>query len=343
MTSSIAITALAGILLVALTNPPRTEVDPERFRSENFLLDPDDWLGFKLKPHVTILDSAGTRKFVVYTDGRGARVSRPEEESMQTDILLVGCSQAFGHGVANEATFISLVARRLGKTAVNLSVSGYGGVSALERLRRNLDLRPRLVVYGLWEDHLNRNVRRCIEHNSPVCLERPYIRFDESGRPVIEYPSHSDRNVALTRRWYMETAKGTNAYRTVFTDVFWTAYRFATMSYEAVFGIEEPVSFERKLDAMRYVLSEMKRAADSVGAKLAVVWTPLYFSDTITQPPDELVAHAERERILWVNMAGPFETMKRNGIPIAIAGDGHMTEAAHKAVASEILRALAER
>jgi hypothetical protein len=29
--------------------------------------------------------------------------------------------------------------------------------------------------------------------------------------------------------------------------------------------------------------------------------------------------------------------MRRNGIPLAIVGDGHMTEAAHEAIASEII------
>jgi hypothetical protein len=138
----------------------------------------------------------------------------------------------------------------------------------------------------------------------------------------------------------METAEGTDAYRTVLTDAFWTAYRMVTTVEEAIYGLGKPVSPERKVEATRYVLEEMKRTADSIGARLIVVWIPLYFGDTLNQAPPELISLASREGFSLVSMTERFEAMKRNGIPLAIVGDGHMTEAAHEAIASEIIKAV---
>src|SRR5215216_6358964 len=74
----------------------------------------------------------------LYTDSRGARVSRPGEQTPgQIDILFIGDSFTWGHGVQNEQTFAAKIANALGLSGANLAMGSYGGPQALQMLRRN--------------------------------------------------------------------------------------------------------------------------------------------------------------------------------------------------------------
>ena len=160
--------------------------------------------------------------------GFGARVApecadgpgTPHQD--RADIVTVGGSLSWGHGLANRFTFTSALARNLGARASNLSVSGFGGVQSVLRLRRNLDLRPRLVLYAMWEDHLRRNLRRCMTVSFPGCLQVPAVRYVHDSRPDILFPRDLPDNFDLMRRWYLEASGGPET--TFWTDIYWTAY-----------------------------------------------------------------------------------------------------------------------
>ena len=65
------------VVVVAKFDPPRHQIDPEKYRLRNWLHSPDAELGFQPMPnrHVVLEEPAATT--VVYTDDRGARVDGP--------------------------------------------------------------------------------------------------------------------------------------------------------------------------------------------------------------------------------------------------------------------------
>jgi hypothetical protein len=87
------------------------------------------------------------------------------------DGLFSAGSSGVGYGVASDETYTSDLARETNRVGLNFGVSGFGGVGSLLVLRRELDLAPKFVVYGFWEDHLNRNVRPCLEGGTPFRQE----------------------------------------------------------------------------------------------------------------------------------------------------------------------------
>jgi hypothetical protein len=90
------------------------------------------------------------------------------------------------------------------------------------------------------------------------------------------------------------------------------------------------------------VLQQMKQTADSIHAPLIVVWIPVYFYPEINDLPARLAAVIKDAGILLVDMAPRFREMQREGAVIAIPGNGHMTPAAHQAVAAAVAKLLKE-
>src|SRR5262249_49419292 len=135
----------------------------------------------------------------VYTSDRRARVSRRGEMTPpQVDLLTVGDSFSWGHGVENEDTYTSRLAARWRGPAANLAFAAYGTVPAGEMLARVLDLRPRLVVYGFIADHFKRNLLPCAPSYGPVCLPFSYVGQDPGGALAIRRPDL--RRFDLNRR-----------------------------------------------------------------------------------------------------------------------------------------------
>lgn len=309
----------------ALTDPARALPGAEVLTESEFIFDLDPELGFVHKPDLSRADGVGR-----FTDRRGARVAGPGLATPATvDLVSIGCSQTFGHGVPASATFTGVLADRLGLSAANLGVSGYSGVSALGLLRRHLDLKPKIVVYGLWEDHLRRNVTRCLETGTPFCVGRPVVRVADSGAPSID-PPHDEVRIAAAALEEQTTA-APDALRRFLADI-----RSSASRLRARVGARLWPARADQLEAMTFVLHEMARTAGSAGARLIVVYLPFYFTDRIDEPPAALIEFARRDGIELISMASHFAAMKRAGIDVAIPGDGHMTEAAHRAVADEI-------
>ena len=221
-------------------------------------------------------------------------------------------------------------------TVANFGVSGYSGVSALLMLRRHIELRPKFIVYGFWEDHLNRNVRPCLESGTPFCIERTAVRFDREGKPSILYPEDARNALALAGKWFAGKDGGP-LYGGIVEDVVVSALRLSR-AFEETFALGG--SHAEKLRAATYVLSEMKATADSIGARMIVVYMPVYFNEQIEPAPRELVTFSREHDITFMSMTPKFRQMKEAGIPIAIPGNGHMTEFAHRAVADEIIAAI---
>jgi hypothetical protein len=220
----------------------------------------DPELGFVMRPSLDL-----GAPIPLATDIFGARVDHPGAVTPErVGLLAVGCSQTYGQGVPNEATFPSLAAKQLNLGLANFAVSGFGGTGALGMLRRQLGRKPGVIVYGLWEDHSERNVKRCLENVSPICTERPVVAFDRQGRPHLDPPRRAAVAIDLQRR--LLEAKNL-APLAQFAELVFVAGGTTWQDVSnAYFGYGTPRSQEQKIRATTFVLDEMKQAADSVGA-----------------------------------------------------------------------------
>lgn len=282
-------------------------------------------------------DVAGSGIFDIFTDSRGARISKPGETVTNPAVITIGCSQAFGHGIKNEKTFTQL----LGVPAVNLSVPSYGTASSLARLQSTANLHPKFVIYALWVHHFERNVQPCIEIGGPLCIERPTVRFVGS-QPQIVAPHTTDADFLKAKDWYMQTSIRTNAYRNFFTDMKWNA---AMLWHKLSNKVTPTPPVADQLAAMNYLLGEMKVTTEAMGARLLVVYIPFYGSPHVgnqqpKKPPQALVSFLQTKGIAYVSMTNAFRDMQNEGVSIMQASDMHLSEAAHERIAREIRSAL---
>ena len=331
----VAISSWVAYMAVAI--PPRVAIPLARIEAQE-LYEPDPRTGFRPRARARMSDTAGSRTFTVATDEIGARAGPAATPDPGRALITIGCSQAWGHGVDERDTFSALAAGALKLRSVNLSVQGFGGIGSLLRLRDNAELRPAYVVYGFWEDHLNRNVRPCVENGSPVCLERPHFSFSREGDPVLRLPTDAAGRFARTREWYLETTSATDRHRTFGSDMKWTALA-AWRKFMDVLSPEP--AWPLKMRAADVVLTQMSALSKEIGADLIVVYIPLYFSDTIADAPAEIAGASRRQGFPLVSMGARFRALRERGIDIGIPGDNHLTPAAHAAIAEEVLAAIA--
>src|SRR5262245_21621661 len=81
----------------------------------------DPYIGFVLKPRLSVKVYFGNSTQQVFTDEFGNRATSNEGASpAQTDIVSIGCSQTWGHGVSAEETFSHVTGKLLQMSSVNL-------------------------------------------------------------------------------------------------------------------------------------------------------------------------------------------------------------------------------
>lgn len=109
------------------------------------------------------------------------------------EVWLVGGSFIYGQGLSDEQTLASqLAAPEYGWRAHNFGVSGFGTYQSLLLLEDLLDRRPppQIVVYGLIDHHIVRNIGRGMWQRALAQLavseypKLPYCSVDAGGRLV---------------------------------------------------------------------------------------------------------------------------------------------------------------
>ena len=219
----------------------------------------------------------------VFTSDRRARVSRRGERTAPTVTLLtVGDSFSWGHGVENEDTYTSRLAQRWGVPAANLAFSAYGTVQSLQMLRRSLDLRPRLVVYGFIADHMKRNISPCAPAYGPLCLPVSYVGLDEGGAPVVRRPTAD--LFAANRRFWDEFFFA----KSIGPRQLWAATQAEWIRLTRTPRPEAPEDAHTRERVLVTLLARMADAADSVGAKLLVLDIPYFERGTGRSMPEPL-------------------------------------------------------
>jgi hypothetical protein len=280
-------------------------------------------------------DSAagGADSFHVFTDARGARVNaRGDQTPARVQLLTIGCSFTWGDGLENKETYSELLKTRLGVSGANLAMASYSSLDALEVLKRNLDLRPSLIVYGFMSQHLKRNVRPCAPTPTRVCLPQAYVAFDATENAYAHPPRTEFGSVQALR---YERGKMPPFLK----EVWWQMEGdlLAVAHRGELEGRDDPRHQEL---AMEFVLRGMLEAANSVGARLVVVHIPTLGPEP---PPKALLRALRGKDLTFVNLEPRYRDWladrhhARNGLSLK---DGHPNAAANELIADEIASAV---
>lgn len=264
--------------------------------------------------------------FDIYTDNRGARVDGPEKQRSptQSEIVTLGCSFTWGQPLEAPDTYASRVARGLDTTNENLALAGYATTQSLLLLKRNRDLKPKLVIYGFIYAHLDRNIEACGPTYHPFCMGVAHVAWDERNKPYIA-PPLSDG----ARRAY-EHLMGTG----------WSPLRWLAHGLDVIRGRIEYGWYRNRIpdlahreQAFAYLFGEMQRTTAEMNAELLVVFIPTAYEPA----PPELARYIGSTRL--IDMTPIFERHRREGgAPLYVIDDGHPNQLAHALIAGEIER-----
>ncbi|MBV8392696.1 MAG: hypothetical protein JOY81_05890 [Alphaproteobacteria bacterium] len=264
-------------------------------------------------------------EYDVYTDDRGARVDGPSLRSpAHVDIVSLGDSFAWAHGLQNPQSYTSLVGRDLGMSTSNFALAAYGSQESLQVLRRNRDLKPRLVIHEVIAHHYWRNVSPCAPSYYAFCLDVSHVAFDPQGKPFIAPPRS---NGVYRLETHMRRDWG--------NPVRWLAHGADVISgrvYQALAEGHMPDD-KGQAAAMAYLLKEMKRTTDEMGAELVIVFlTTNYYG-----PPETLPGIVQSLGLRYLDTTEAFHRHRDAGKPSPyIPGDGHPNAIGHALIAHEI-------
>lgn len=233
---------------------------------------PDPEIGFgPYRGGVTQFHVRGTDRFVeVSTNPQGLRVppGRRQTSVTSADVVTVGCSFTFGHGVDAAEAYPAVAAEVSGLTVANAAFSAYGTTGALLALERLSALRPKVVVYGFLDAHMKRNVSPCAPGPFAMCRSQAYVAITARG-PEIRPPSGGDWGGRLGRRLLAELDR---------PEGLADGWRgLALLAGNAVARLTTPHwtdSPENQEAALSFLLHRMKGAAAAMGARLVVVRIP---------------------------------------------------------------------
>jgi hypothetical protein len=268
-------------------------------------------------------------EFDIYTDDRGARVDGPGQlGAARYDILTVGDSFTWAYALSNQDSYAARLGRELGASVANFALASYGTTQSLQILERNLDLRPRLVVYGIIAHHFERNVWPCAPSYYEFCLDVSHVSWNDADKPYIAPPfsngvrrlqEHQSGDYRSPERWLAHGA-----------DVIFGRLYYAWSRYR------EPDD-AKKAEAMQFLLQRLNRAVAASGAQLLVVFLPTNYYG----PPAALPGIIDKvgDGIRFLDLTGAFERNRREGGPNPyIVGDGHPGVAGHALIATEIAK-----
>lgn len=132
----------------------------EARRRPTALFEADPLLGWRNRRNVSVVHESYEFVASYQTDDRGARVTPPRRTPSEA-VRVLGCSWAFGHGVADEQTFAYRLAECTGQHIVNAAVSGYSPSQALMLMQCEKDVtRYHATVYVWVPDQLVRMAGR---------------------------------------------------------------------------------------------------------------------------------------------------------------------------------------
>lgn len=283
-------TRISGSLPASLATTQTLDTT-DAAQASRIVLPRDLELGFRPVPlvHYVKRDPHGTVTEIV-NDERGFRVDAPGGASAQRPVILaVGCSQTWGHAIANRDTYVSVAGRALGVQVANAAMYSYGTVQSVLMAERHLDLKPNVVLYGFFTDHLFRN----FDQNA----SRPWMDGGP-GRWTIKPPFGLEVHPAFRLpaealiRFYSilgvpaELARG--PIEAEVRQIYRIAGRRLGLELPAGIPIGRPELDELPvlIDAAGFLLDRLLDQTARIGARLAVVWLPQPHPPSIPFPPE---------------------------------------------------------
>ena len=303
----------------------------------DFPIEPDDEMGF-----VPIRNGATFRRhdraglaYHMFTSDRRARVNtRFERTSPAVDLMIVGCSFSWGHGVESEDTYGQVLARRRGLTVANLAFSAWGTTQAVQMLERNRDLAPRAVVYGFMSDHLKRNLMACAPAYGPLCLPFAHVAFGADGQPFLARPDTSmfEPNRRFWRSFFFTKSIGPRQVLSA-AEVDWARLRHRHPA--------PPADEVAPARALAYLLRRLHAAAAGAGSTLVVVNLPYLERERTPPAPPALLQAVEEIRggdVAWLDLAPVVKDYYRDPSrpSLRFAHDRHPDREAHELFAGAI-------
>ncbi len=328
-----------------------------RWEGDSFVAS-DAELGYVPRPNAAVhfrlpLD------YEVYTDSRGGRVAGPGQTSPEKiDVLSVGCSFAWGHGVNEPDTYAHLLQNRTGLKVYNIAVASYGTTTTLLYMKRFADMRPKVIVYGFIDDHLARNIRPTAASICPYIRPVPFVDFDEQGSPKI-HPPIGDTSL---HDQYLHDIVFDHTFG--LKDISWAMYtdylRVGRWQSDPFLGVSDPHALKKirnydkwiadpvKLQKMlNFLVAEMTAEAKRNHAKLIIAYLPtrnlasasLYLVKAVEAAHDS-------ETLFLVDTSPALRKLAEGGIDaVFLPGDSHPGPHGHAAIAEAIaplVRKLAE-
>jgi hypothetical protein len=281
---------------------------------------------------------ASRRRFTVYTDARRLRVeARGAQTPPAVDLLTLGCSFAWGHGVDGAETFTARLGHERGLRVANAAMAGYGTVQALGMLGREKELRPRVVLYAFIEDHLRRNLSPCAPSYAPFCRPVGWVRFDTAGRPALAPPPFELANPAGAQAWQRDVAEHAGFAP---SHLLWRIWRDGRQVWNVLAPIQRDDPAAREA-AARVLLAAMAEQTDAMGARLVVAAIP-ELTPGAARPAPALLTRALPRQALLVDLYPAVAAYERAGNAPALTDpdDPHPSAAAHELFARALAEAL---
>lgn len=302
-----------------------------------------DW-PFEADPEIGFVPARTARTEILTRDGRLDHVIRTDSRRLRIDdsgqptpddidVLIVGCSFAWGHGLDYEATFAARSGHDLDIIVANAAVAGYGGVQALQAIERYADLQPHTVVYAFILDHLRRNLSPCAPSYAPFCTAVSHLATDDAGTFTLRGPNPELDRSAVAQRYLREIGM---VEPPIWRSLLWRA----RLDFER-WRVGAPPMEEFDLGAAipqhRFVLDAMLRATQRENARLLVLAIPYLHHGTPAPLPTELHDAIPRGAYL-LDLAPEFARFRKDRPDVALTlADGiHPNATAHEIIATAL-------
>jgi hypothetical protein len=315
-----------------------------QFQMEGRLLEEDLVIGFRQVPNNTWRHT-GNPKFTVHTDAGGARVAQPGGKvPTSVDVLGIGGSFTWGHGMELEETFLHLLGKEFDLTSYNAALASYGTTAALLTLRKLAHLKPKLVVYGFIEDHIARSMVPSARCSSPFMRPVAFVDLNDAGKPFVHDP------LSIDPHYFEYLDEMVLRHDFGWTDFKWAVRRdYMALTGKDKRGLLSPY-YQRTHDSrlrqrvVSFLMEEMRRECREIGAKLLVVYLPV--PSQIRPPSPEFMsavrpASGGSDAIEFLDMAEPFAQIERSEGKRALcfANDIHPNRRANQVIAKELVSA----
>jgi hypothetical protein len=298
------------------------------------LLKFDPQLGFKGNTSAKTERTFAGGSYEVVTDSSGARISSPDEKTVNATnpITVVGCSFSWGHGVPNEETFSRILQNRLATKVNNYAMGGYGGVASLKGMLAH-GRESKLIVYGFMDQHLWRNIAPCAPAYGPFCIYAPTVRKDANGAFFIEDEVPTN-NVDVSQRFFDLVREGKT--NTIYN--FWIGAKYLQNSLDQLLGRQtRTVALENALDAEKFVIEQMAAYAAKVGADLLVA------NVGVGQPQANFskLSNMSFGKNVYFLEASQFPDRRRE--ELVLKNDGHPSPLGQELIADRIRREIEQK